>query len=67
MPSFLWFWPAPVPESMALVAEQLGAVVARPDPPAVRELALVHRVGTLSPAAARFAELAVFEPNVAFS
>jgi len=56
-----------VPESMALVAEQLGAVVARPDPPAVRELALVHRVGTLSPAAARFAELAVFEPNVAFS
>ena len=47
-----------VPESMALVAEQLGAVIARPDPPAVRELALVHRAGTLSPAAARFAELA---------
>ncbi len=26
-----------VPESMALVAEQLGAVIARPDPPAIRE------------------------------
>jgi LysR family transcriptional regulator, carnitine catabolism transcriptional activator len=48
-----------VPESMALVAEQLGAVVARPEPPAVRELALVHRPGALSPAAARFAELAI--------
>ena len=48
-----------VPESMALVAEQLGAVIARPQPPAVRELALVHRPGALSPAAARFAELAV--------
>jgi DNA-binding transcriptional LysR family regulator len=30
-----------VPESIALVAQHLGAVVARPDPPAVRELALV--------------------------
>ncbi len=47
-----------VPESMALVAEQLGAVIARPDPPAVRELALVRRAGPLSPAAARFVELA---------
>ena len=37
-----------VPESMALVAEQLGAMVARPDPPAVRELALVHRAGAHS-------------------
>jgi DNA-binding transcriptional LysR family regulator len=54
-----------VPESMALVAEQLGAVIARPDPPAVRELALVHRAGALSPAAARFAELALPEPNPA--
>ncbi len=53
-----------VPESMALVAEQLGAVVARPDPPAVRELALVQRAGALSPAAARFAELAVPEPDL---
>jgi LysR family carnitine catabolism transcriptional activator len=50
-----------VPESMALAAERLGAVIARPDPPAVRELALVHRAGALSPAAARFAELAVAE------
>jgi DNA-binding transcriptional LysR family regulator len=56
-----------VPESMALVAERLGAVVARPDPPAVRELALVHRPGTLSPAAARFAELAVPEPDLTSS
>ena len=56
-----------VPESMALVAQKLGAVVARPDPPAIRELALVHRGGTLSPAAARFAELAVLEPNLAIS
>ena len=48
-----------VPESMALVAEQLGAIIARPEPPAVRELALVHRAGPLSPAAARFADLAL--------
>ncbi len=48
-----------VPESMALVAEQLGAIVARPEPPAIRELALVYRTGSLSPAAARFAELAM--------
>ena len=48
-----------VPESMALMAGQLGAVVARPDPPAVRQLALVHRPGVLSPAATRFAELAL--------
>jgi len=47
-----------VPEAMALVAEQLGALVARPEPPAVREIALVHRAGPLSPAAARFAALA---------
>lgn len=47
-----------VPESMALVAERLGAVIARPHPSASRELALVYRPGALSPAAARFAELA---------
>jgi DNA-binding transcriptional LysR family regulator len=47
-----------VPESMARVAELLGAIVARPEPPAVRHLALVHRAGTLSPAAAGFAQLA---------
>jgi LysR family carnitine catabolism transcriptional activator len=47
-----------VPESMAVIAEHLGAAVVRPDPPAVRRLALVHRDGAISPAAARFAELA---------
>jgi LysR family transcriptional regulator, carnitine catabolism transcriptional activator len=54
-----------VPESMALGAEQLGAVIARPDPPAVRDLALVHRAGALSPAAARFTELAIPGPKLA--
>jgi LysR family transcriptional regulator, carnitine catabolism transcriptional activator len=53
-----------VPESMALVAEQLGAIVARPEPPAIRELVLVYRAGSLSPAAARFGELAVPDPVV---
>jgi hypothetical protein len=48
---------------MALVAEELGAMIARPDPPSVRQLAMVHRVGALSLAAARFAELAVTETN----
>ena len=47
-----------VPESMALVAEQFGAVMARPVPPVVRQLALVHRPGTHSPAATRFSQLA---------
>ena len=47
-----------VPEAMALIAERLGAVVARPTPRAVRELVLVHRPGPLSPAASRFLELA---------
>jgi LysR family transcriptional regulator, carnitine catabolism transcriptional activator len=48
-----------VPESMALIAERLGAVVSRPDPPATRQVALVYRSGPLSPAADRFLELAV--------
>ena len=48
-----------MPESMAIVAEQLGATVARPEQPAVRELALVHRAGPLSPAATRFTELPI--------
>ncbi|MGH9080633.1 MAG: LysR family transcriptional regulator [Acidimicrobiales bacterium] len=47
-----------VPESMARIARHLGAAVARPDPPAVRQLALIHRPGPLSPAARRFADLA---------
>ena len=46
-----------VPEAMAQIAERLGAVVARPTPPAVRDLVLVHRLGPLSPAASRFVEL----------
>jgi len=46
-----------VPEAMASIAEQLGAVVARPNPPAVRDLVLVHPLGSLSPAATRFIEL----------
>ena len=48
-----------VPESLASVAAQLGAVVARPVPAAVRQLALVHRPGPLSPAASRFCQLAL--------
>ncbi|MFZ0251240.1 MAG: LysR family transcriptional regulator [Acidimicrobiales bacterium] len=48
-----------VPEAMALIAEKLGAVVARPNPRAVRDLVLVHRPGALSPAASRFVELSV--------
>ncbi len=50
-----------VPEAMALIAEKLGAVVARPTPPAVRDLVLVHRLGPLSPAASRFVELSTGE------
>ncbi len=46
-----------VPEALARFAEQFGAVVSKPQPPAVRRLALVHRPGELSPAAARFCEL----------
>jgi LysR family transcriptional regulator, carnitine catabolism transcriptional activator len=48
-----------VPEAMARVAEPLGAVVVRPSPPAIRDLVLVHRVGSLSPAAQRFVELSL--------
>jgi DNA-binding transcriptional LysR family regulator len=47
-----------VPEALAEVAGRLGAVVVRPEPPAVRQLALVHRPGPRSPAAERFTELA---------
>jgi LysR family transcriptional regulator, carnitine catabolism transcriptional activator len=47
-----------VPEPLARSAEAFGAVVSRPDPPAVRRLALVRRPGGMSPAAARFCELA---------
>jgi DNA-binding transcriptional LysR family regulator len=47
-----------VPQALALIAEKLGAIVTRPRPPAVRDLVLVHRPGTLAPAASRFVELA---------
>jgi DNA-binding transcriptional LysR family regulator len=47
-----------VPDAMALSAEKLGAVVARAKPPVVRDLVLVHRPGSMSPAASRFLELA---------
>jgi hypothetical protein len=47
-----------VPESLARTASGLGAVTARPEPPIERALALVHRSGPLSPAAARFTEMA---------
>jgi LysR family carnitine catabolism transcriptional activator len=48
-----------VPESMAHLAQLLGAIIVRPEPPAVRDLAMVHRASPLSPAAASFAELAI--------
>jgi LysR family carnitine catabolism transcriptional activator len=48
-----------VPESLAAVARQLGAVVTWPVPAAVRQLALVCRAGPLSPAATRFCEIAL--------
>jgi DNA-binding transcriptional LysR family regulator len=52
-----------VPEAMAEIAEKLGAVVARPIPPAIRDLVLVHRLGPLSPAGSRFVELSAGEPT----
>jgi len=48
-----------VPESLSNAAATLGAVVARPEPPITRDLALVHRRGALSPAAQRFVEMSV--------
>ncbi len=47
-----------VPESLAMAAGASGAVLARPDPPIERNLALVHRAGSLSPAAERFTDMA---------
>lgn len=52
-----------VPDAMAGIAEKLGAVVAKPTPPAVRDLVLVHRLGPLSPAASRFVELSTGHPQ----
>lgn len=48
-----------VPESVARTASGLGAVMARPQPPIERAIALIHRSGPLSPAARRFTEMAV--------
>lgn len=47
-----------VPDSLAMVASASGAVLARPQPPIVRQLALIHRAGEVSPAAERFVEMA---------
>ncbi len=47
-----------VPEPLAVVAHQLGAVVGWPDPPLIREVGLLHRRGPLAPAAQRFLQLA---------
>jgi LysR family transcriptional regulator, carnitine catabolism transcriptional activator len=52
-----------VPAPIAAVAAALGATVARPEPPVDRSLALIHRNGPRSPAAARFIELATSDPG----
>jgi LysR family transcriptional regulator, carnitine catabolism transcriptional activator len=49
---------AVVPKPMAVVARRQGAVVASLNPALWRELGLVHRAATLSPAARAFVELA---------
>jgi LysR family carnitine catabolism transcriptional activator len=46
-----------VTESVARTAAALGVVMARPEPPIERALALIHRAGPLSPAATRFVEM----------
>jgi LysR family transcriptional regulator, carnitine catabolism transcriptional activator len=46
-----------VPEPLAMLAEQLGAVIASLRPPITRHVVLAHRPGALAPAAARFLEL----------
>src|SRR5262249_37480580 len=48
-----------VPEPLARQAAKLGAVLAAPRPAISRELVLVHRRGSLAPAAQRFLELAL--------
>lgn len=48
-----------VPESVAHTASGLGAIIARPEPPIERAIALIHRVGPLSPAANRFTVMAL--------
>jgi LysR family transcriptional regulator, carnitine catabolism transcriptional activator len=48
-----------LPRPLAEVASALGCVVVEPRPPVSRAVALVHRDGPLTPAAASFIELAV--------
>ncbi|HLI14518.1 MAG TPA: LysR substrate-binding domain-containing protein [Acidimicrobiales bacterium] len=48
-----------LPRPLAEVAARLGCVVATPDPPIVRRVALVQRDAPLTPAARRFLELAL--------
>jgi DNA-binding transcriptional LysR family regulator len=47
-----------VSEWMAGVAARLDATVGWPDPPIIRQVSLLHRSGSLAPAAERFCELA---------
>lgn len=47
-----------VPETLAATAQRQGAVRAQPTPPITRDLVLVHRGGTLSPAAREFTRMA---------
>jgi LysR family nitrogen assimilation transcriptional regulator len=56
-----------VPEHLARVAGQMGAVVVEPRPPITRRVVLAHRAGPLAPAAARFVELAAAGARAAHS
>lgn len=47
-----------VPLALATLASSLGATMTRPAPSIVRQTALLHRPGALTPAARRFTELA---------
>ena len=53
---------AVVPRPMAVVARRQGAVVATLRPALWRELGLIHRTATLSPAARAFVDLAIGTP-----
>ena len=50
-----------VPETLALAARRRGAVTASVEPPIRRRVGLIHRDGSLSPAAAAFLEIALPE------
>jgi DNA-binding transcriptional LysR family regulator len=47
-----------VPEPIAALAGRLGAEVGRPVPGVARDIVIIHRPGSLSPAASRFVDLA---------